>query len=213
MGTRGFVGYVIDDKAYFAYQQYDSYPEAVGVTTLQWLREATKTPAALRETAKRIRVITDGESAKPSPEDVKRYAHLSGSAGGSDWYWTLRNLQGDLGAMFREGVLLQADEGWPIDSLFCEWGYLVNLDGDGQFEVYEGWQHVPPTKGRWAGRPTLEEQEADYKQYLALCAERNTPPRRSKTPEYYAVALVATFPLAALPTDDEFVSALTKENA
>lgn len=38
MGTRGFVGFVIDGQEKIGYNHFDSYPDGLGVDVLSWLR-------------------------------------------------------------------------------------------------------------------------------------------------------------------------------
>ena len=82
--------------------------------------------------------------------------------------------------MLAAGVIEDAGD-FPADSLFAEWGYVIDLDGDGMFEVYEGFQKSPHDKGRFAGM----ERDGDY----------------------YPVALRARWPLANLPDEASFLEA------
>lgn len=84
-------------------------------------------------------------------------------------------------------TLLEAGVTWngsdaPMDSLYYEWGYLINVD-TATFEVYCGFQKAPHTAGRFAHR---------------------SPARDG----YYPVALVAAWPLADLPDRAEFLAQL-----
>ena len=95
----------------------------------------------------------------------------------------LRGTQGKPGKILRAGYYEDAKE-FPLDSLFCEWGYLVDLDA-GTLEVYRGFQKSSPTEGRWAGRPTLEEQRADHEAHVKWCRENDRVPWKSAQPEYH----------------------------
>lgn len=212
MGTRGFVGVVVGGVEILSYNQFDSYPSGVGLQTLRWLREQIeRDPAALRQAAKRLRVVP--EDGVPTPEEVQRYLPSLLAADGNypgtysnpasygraehNYYTLLRDQQGDLGLMLQRGVMVGADPEWPLNGLFCEWGYLVDLDGDGVFEVYEGFREEDHNLGRFGSRAS----------------------RAGFTPafdgdNYYApVALVAQFPLAALPTDADFLAATGEQVA
>lgn len=214
MGTRGFVGVAVDNQVKIAYQQFDSYPDGVGIETLRWLRDAIQDPAKLRAEAAKIRVV--GEDDPVTPADIEKYGHLANTGVSSgkltEWYVLLREQQGLLGRMFDEGIMLSAGASWPLDSLFCEWGYLVDFDGDGWFDVYQGFQESRPTEGRWAGRPTDEESAEDYRKHLEWCEKNGREPWQDPTPKYFAVQRVAHWPLVDLPTDELFFKTLNEED-
>jgi hypothetical protein len=186
MGTRGFITFVVDDEEKTAYNHWDSYPGGLGLTMLEWLREATKDPAALRQSAAALRVVSPDST--PSEEDIVRLARFGDTsvATGSlrDWYVLLRQAQGQPGLMLEAGVIEDA-RGFPLDSLFAEWGYVIDLDGDGLFEVYRGFQKQPHDLGRFAARGKPGGDRG-----------------------YYPCARVARWPLAALPGNDEFLAQL-----
>jgi hypothetical protein len=91
----------------------------------------------------------------------------------------LRETQGSFKLTLESGVILDGNS-FASDSLFCEWGYVVDLDNN-VFEVYQGFNHVPAV-GRFASR---EEQEDGGS-------------------EYYPITLVASFPLDDLPSSSDF---------
>ncbi len=80
--------------------------------------------------------------------------------------------------------LVTRDPSFFQDGLFCEWGYVVDLDG-GFLEVYRGGSKASPKPGeRFHGLPS--ETEGPY------------------AGKYGPVALVAKFSLDDLPTQDVF---------
>jgi hypothetical protein len=189
MGTRGFLGFVLQDKEYITYNHYDSYPSGLGDSVLQWLRAEVENGQAgldsIRQRVAALQLITN-EDAEPTPEEAARlaeYADLSVSTG-EDWYSLLRNTQGDPEAILTSGYMIDGHS-FPLDSLFCEWGYLVDLDR-ASFDVYRGFQNSPATAGRWAGKDTEDEHGAT---------------RAVGVPDYYAVQLIKSYPLADLPED------------
>lgn len=203
MGTRGFIGFVADGREAIAYNHFDSYPSALGVNVLAWAREVAKEPAALRAAVLKLRVVKNGE--QPTGEDVialRRWTDISVSEGSTDdWYCLLRKTQGDPAAILEAGVIEDGSQ-FPLDSLFAEWGYLTDTDGDGTFEVYRGFQDAPHRLGRFARRDS---------RLASQRAERKANPRMTGS-LYYPVALAARWPLADLPSEQEFLTALREED-
>lgn len=193
MGTRGFVAFVVDGVEKVAYNHFDSYPGGLGEDVRSWLSsivehdepldgEATE---ILRSSVRALRVV-DPQST-PTAEDVERlreFANLNvGRQSVDDWYVLLRETQGNPRLMLAAGVIEDASH-FPADSLFAEWGYVVDLDA-GTFEAYRGFQKAPHDKGRFANRPPDPESQG-----------------------YYPVALAASWPLEVLPSAEEFIATL-----
>jgi hypothetical protein len=179
MGTRGFVGFVVDGTEKISYNHWDSYPCGVGLNVLEWLRGVVAdNEDQQRELAKTLAAVD--EDASPTDEQLKRFSefHNPNVSRGNDWYALLRETQGKPGEILKAGFYCDAKE-FPLDSLFCEWGYLIDFDNR-VLEVYEGFQQTQPTEGRWAH-------------------ETGT------TNGYAPVKRVATFAFDALPADAEFL--------
>jgi hypothetical protein len=191
MGTRGFVGFVADGTEKIAYNRSDSYPEGLGLDVLSWLRGVSDMDS-LRSGIADLRVVSDE---RPTAEDVERlkpWTNLNvGEQSEDDWYCLLRKTQGYPAEMLKAGYIEDAGE-FPTDSLFAEWGYIVDADAQ-TFEVFKGFQREPHDKGRFAAR---------------------TPQRPSSAlgSTYYPVALVASFPLKELPSDDAFMAAVDPDS-
>lgn len=192
MGTRGFVGFVSGGLTAITYNHFDSYPSGIGVDVLAWLvgldAEGLNTAKAQ---AANLRIISD--EVPPSVEDMNRLSaynddRVTGNpAVQPNWYQLLRKTQGNPGAILDAGLYEDSFE-FPFDSLFCEWGYLIDFDSE-VFEVYEGFQKQPHDKGRFAAmRP--------YAQTSDMGAGF-----------YYPVRLKASWPLSALPTEEAFLTA------
>lgn len=181
VGTRGMVGFVIDGEVKAAYNHFDSYPEGLGLNVLVYARMAAEDLPALADKARAMRLVT--EDTPVTPEDVERYGHLSDAGVGEagSWYSLVRHAQGSLAAYLEAGLMLDCED-FPLDSLFCEWGYLLDLD-TGTFEAYRGFQHHQHTKGRFAGG------------------------RLKDSSDYWPIALVASWPLADLPDNEAFIAA------
>lgn len=146
MSTRGVTGFVLDGKRYTMYNHSDSYPEWLGQQMVEFCK-TVKDWDAVKEKVKNVKLVKN--SRKPATKKwAIKYARywenpnvtLWGQPQPAlpDWYWLLHNLQGV--GILREiiegnvGHMLDAD-GFLEDDLFCEWGYLINLDNK-TLEVY-----------------------------------------------------------------------------
>jgi hypothetical protein len=189
VGTRGFIDLTAQGTSVTVYNHFDSYPSELGTNVLSWARYATATPERTQQTADAItamRAVEDGAD-QPTEADIARLAPYTNTGVGSHddtgptWYQLLRDTQGRPSFILAAGVYEDAAD-FPADSLFAEYGYVVDLD-QGVFEAYIGFQKEAHAKGRYAQR------------------EWNRG-------EYAPVALAVSYPLNALPTDDEFLSAM-----
>jgi hypothetical protein len=205
MGTRGAFGVIIGEQEKIGYNQFDSYPDVQGIENLHWLRDANL--AEVRKLAETAKVV-DNDTKRPTKAeqaDLKEYAVTSVSEQSpEDWYCLTRQTHGHIGAMLECGYI-EDHHTFPLDSLFCEWAYIVDFDAN-VFEVYGGFQEQVPTKGRWAGRPTAEEDTALYKEHLYWCSKNDRDPWMPEVSQYKAVELLASWPLDALPSDEEFLA-------
>jgi hypothetical protein len=189
MSTRGTFGVRIDGNDKLMYNHSDSYPEGLGVEMLETTRQLLKENGKdwLKEKAKALRMVNTNTEV-PTEEDIERlkpYTDLHVSERSTkDWYCLMRNMQGDLKTLLEVGIGSDG-AGFIRNSLFCEWGYIVNLD-DNKLEVYKGFQRKPHDKGRY-GRI---EPTNDY--------------RTSSGNVYCPCALYAEFDLDNLPTRQEF---------
>lgn len=174
MGTRGIYGIRKDGTDKLTYNHYDSYPEGLGKAVVNFI---ISTPNdQIKKIFDQIELVN--ESDKPTAEQIKNCApytdlHVSNQSI-NDWYCLLRGAQGDLG-VYKDGLRYMIDNHDFIkDSLFCEWGYIINLDNQ-TLEVYEGFQ-TEPNHNRYACEP-----DSDSK--------------------YFNCKLIAEFPLDNIPED------------
>ena len=176
MGTRGTYGFHVDGQDKLSYNHFDSYPTGLGNDVLKALKAWLDRPD-FAEKARSIKLID--QDTTPTAADIeacKPYTNLGVSRQSTqDWYCLLREAQGDLDAALKTGILLERND-FIKDSLFCEWGYIVNLD-DQTLEIYRGFQGEPHQAGRYANG------EADR--------------------GYYPCALIKAIPFADLPDDLE----------
>lgn len=192
MGTRGFTGFVVDGTEKIAYQQFDSYPDGVGLAVLRWLRAARDDESAMAAAIRGIRLVSNDDV--PSDEDVQRLSRFTdlgvSTQSSRDWYCLLRETQGRPALMIAAGVMQDASD-FVCDSLFCEWGYLIDVDTR-TFEVYRGFQERKHANGRFASR--TPRSQSGVASVTAV--------------SYYPVALARSWSFDGLPQDDEFTAAL-----
>lgn len=175
------MGVRIDDTDKFTYNHSDSYPEGLGDSIVNDIRRMVdKDPDLLnaRQLARDLTLVNQGDV--PTEEDkvrLRKYSDVSvGSQTLNDWYCLIRNTQGDFATTLESGKMLNSNE-FMLDSLFCEWAYVVNFDAN-TFEVYKGFQRTRHQNGRYAN-------------------EESQPSHRNV--QYYPCALVAEFPLGNIP--------------
>lgn len=204
MGTRGAFGVIIGEQEKIGYNQFDSYPDGMGIENLRWLRDADLDE--VRRLAQAAKVVSN--DTPPTAKEVKALAAFTNlgvsEQSTKDWYCLTHQTHGYIGEMLACGYIDDSHL-FPLDSLFCEWAYLVDFDRN-VFEVYEGFQKDLPQRGHWAGRPTAKEDETNYVLHLKACAKEGRLPYRPEVSEWKAVELIASWPLDALPSDEEFLA-------
>lgn len=184
MGTRGILGVRVDRRDKIAYNHFDSYPDGLGKGVIDQLADLLKDPTRFRGLAKDLQPIDP--QAEPTENQIhrlKKFTDLRVSRQSpKDWYCLLRKTQGDLGAIL-EATMYENAEGFTHDSLFCEYGYIANLDED-VLEFYIGFQKSPHTKGRFA-------------------AQDKSAKDNEISSQYYGIALIGTIPFAEIAADPE----------
>lgn len=196
MGTRHLIAAVIDGEFKLAqYGQWDGYPEGQGSDVLAFLRDEMdvgKFTANLRQMF------------EPTDEQTKDWylevGHVLGSNNSMiSWdkskEFSARHptLSRDTGSKIlalvqsaTEPLPTRLSQSFAGDSLFCEWAYVIDFD-KGIFEVFKGFNTTPtqadsrfPSGAEWL----------------------------SHTDGYEPVALVKSYPLDSLPTNEGFLSDL-----
>jgi len=147
MGTRGILGIRKGKNDKMTYNHFDSYPIGLGVSVCKEIKKLGI--EKISEGFDKIKMVTEKDM--PTPEQIKNLKkftdlHVSEQST-SDWYCLLRNAQGSIKAYIQAGYMSDGHE-FIRDSLFCEWGYIVNLD-EGTLEIYKGFQKQKPIKSRY----------------------------------------------------------------
>ena len=186
MSTRGVYGFYKGGKTKITYNHSDSYPGVLGSNVVEFVKDTPITE--LNEIFDRIILVDNKE--EPTVEQVEecqKWADLFVSAKDlTEWYVLLRMAQGDL-YLYKEGLRYMIDsEDFIKDSLFCEWGYIINLD-DNILEIYRGYQESP--------------QENRYYTDRSLDAAVN----------FYNCKLLCSFPLEDIP--DNWEEIILKEES
>jgi hypothetical protein len=138
MGTRGIWGFYKDGVTKATYNHYDSYPTGLGKEIQSFV---CHTREELDSIFERIEMVKSDDMA--TPEQIEECAQwLDSSVSGqtaSEWYCLLRQSQGKPEAYMKGLKYMIDNQSFLTDSLFCEWGYIINLD-TGMVEVYRGFQ-------------------------------------------------------------------------
>lgn len=203
MGTRNLTAVMVDGEYKVAqYGQWDGYPNGIGVEILAFLHEITKDASSLEKFTTYIRGCT-----LISEEAIKAAWVEAGADPNSDFVdfetsMKMREMHPEihrdtswrvLQQIFDQGPLqLQSDIGFAKDSLFCEWAYVIDLDKQ-TFEVYKGFNQAP-----------LDKSERFF------TGEKLEPDDLGEP--YYPIKHEKTWPLDKLPSEDEFLQALTEED-
>lgn len=168
MSTRGIVGFRIDGTDRLTYNHYDSYPEGLGEDTVAEIRVMLKTHGLdeMKNMARRAKFVE--KSTSLTVEEAKKFQNVCQN-----------HIRGSIRASLELGVMSD-DKEFILDSLMCEWVYVLNFD-DNLFEVYQGFQDSPHSHGRYA-------------------ALYNDNSKKFDEPQYYPCALIATFRLDEIPS-------------
>ena len=139
MGTRGAYGFHKDGVDKITYNHFDSYPIGLGADVAAFVCQHTD--EEMNAIFDRIILVATNE--KPTGDQIAEcMPFFDGNVSEQtpeDWYCLLRKAQGNLEA-YAGGLRYMVDQAdFLKDSLFCEWGYVINLD-KGVLEIYRGFQ-------------------------------------------------------------------------
>lgn len=124
MSTRGAYGFRYKETDKIQYNHSDSYPSGLGTDVCKFI------------------------SKNPAEKLKKFFNRIMLKKQDNELYEKLRFLQGNLDALMKEKTPVMFDNKYFLrDSLFCEWGYVINLDTE-VLEVYKGWQKTA-TRNRY----------------------------------------------------------------
>lgn len=163
MGTRGIYGFRKNNEDKITYNHFDSYPSCLGEEIIDYLK--INSIEKLNTLYDKLILVDEefkiSDFSEEQKEKYKRYLEEIKNSKTSeidmDMYSFLRQFQGDLKKYdeFPEIDLMLDNRGFIKISLFCEWGYIINLD-DNTLEIWKGFQKKPQKNnrygnGKWEG--------------------------------------------------------------
>lgn len=151
MGTRGAIGFKLDQKEVIFYNHFDSYPDGLGQDMVDYVRSVTDWNE-VREQVLAFEEAEHGTTPTKAQKDRARELgtidlRVSGQSE-NDFYCLTRGAQGDLALQLALGFG-ELNNNFPRDALFCEYAYIINLDTM-ELEFYEGFNKDRNAEGRYA---------------------------------------------------------------
>ena len=141
MSTRGIYGFRKNNENKITYNHSDSYPTWLGENIVEFC--AGMTDQDLENLFDHTIMVDELEKDPGKVEMVRKFAVTHGNNPGEseDAYYILHFMQGNFEeyrniAYLLEDFPMTDAEDFFEDSLFCEWGYIINLD-DKCLEVYK----------------------------------------------------------------------------
>lgn len=183
MGTRHLIAVQLDGEYKVAqYGQWDGYLEYQGKNVLNFLREMDrpKFETALRKCS----FMTEQDFDDLDKEIEKKRAYNFAYDWTQEYPHLSRSMSSEILNKIQEseGLKLKNSISFAVDSLFCEWAYVIDLDKN-TFEIYEGFNKEPLSEGE-RFKDVVGDDVND---------------------EYYPVRKVAEYNLDKLPSDEEFL--------
>jgi hypothetical protein len=209
MGTRGLTMIVSRNETKVAqYGQWDHYPEGQGATALNLMIKIVSEGklSEFKEKVDNLRWLTDDEIdvINTSGDPFNNHPYLSRNWGAqiieAVMYGTLTK---EKGFMQPEDLVMDVNivglvnqESFAKDSLFCEWGYVIDLDKK-TFEVYKGFNNECLTEDQRFNYLDIKNPE--------LIEERDLYEKDGEKEWYHPIKMVVSYPLESLPTLPEFL--------
>ena len=148
MSTRGLIGFKIDNKYKVMYNHSDSYPEWLGQRVVDFINNLEDIQK-LKENASKVILVEQLDEVDKDSEFIKKSPLLQEETEeDQSWYDILRNFQGiDIIEHVYNGDILVMHDDFDFfeDSLFMEYGYIINLDNE-TLDLYKGFNSKPISK-------------------------------------------------------------------
>lgn len=156
MGTRHLTMVKLGDKVFGQYGQWDGYPSGQGEVVVEFLR--TFNEDLFREQFKKSTFLTDEQ--REAALFKGKNPQLDRDCGAN----ILRYIQDVIGT-----PVLYNSISFAGDSLFCEWGYMVDLD-ERKLRCFRGFNQKPLEDGQFFKTfPGLEARKSSvFKDYYPI---------------------------------------------
>ena len=213
MGTRNLTMVVSNNQTKVAqYGQWDGYPSGQGVDALNIMSKIVwdNKLSEFKEKVDRLSWLTDEQidDLNLQSDVLKKHPYLK-----RDWGAKILNAI-MYGELVYDGIFgsekyefeilgLANREKFAQNSLFCEWGYVIDLDKN-TFEVYRGCNIHP-----------LPETDRFHYLDIAIEPQENDWYENNQTGEkyfYHAIQMIKSYDLNNLPTVDEFLKELEPQH-
>lgn len=142
MATRGCYGFYKNGESKITYNHFDSYPSGLGKSIFKFIKSNSIEDLNFYFD----NLILVEEKDFPNDYEKKTLDKLDYLYQYKDeklnWFQILGSTLGDLDVL-NEGLFFFINANDFIkESLFCEWGYIINLDTN-ELEIYKGFQKEP----------------------------------------------------------------------
>jgi len=134
VSTSGVYGFRKNGEDKIARNNYDSYPKGLGAAVVEFCKQTSI--EEMREIFDRIELIY--EDFDFIDEEIESEVELS--------------KQNPLDIFKAESPYMIDSKDFIENSLFCEYGYIINLD-TGKLECWLGYQREPDTSNRYGAKP------------------------------------------------------------
>ncbi len=153
MSTRGTYGFRLNQADKLIYNHADSHPDTLGLKILRELRDVENWNVVLDRVEGLVAVPEQrqlNEYTNMAETEVRRaFPNLEYKGSLQNIYDLYQPLQGTM-EPYLDGKLMFVPDASDFihNSLFCEWGYIANLDTE-KFEIWKGQQSKPDPESRY----------------------------------------------------------------
>ena len=149
MHSNGVFGFTKDNITKVTYNRSEIYPSVLGEVIIQYIKEHSDDQ--FNNLFSKIKLLSKNDLEKPIKDfltnDQMKYFLLNGYMHRYKPFETtslffLNNYFGIGYEIFEKNLLILNAENFLLDSLFCEYGYIINLDTN-KLEIWKGFQKRP----------------------------------------------------------------------
>lgn len=190
MGTRSLTMIISKKETKIAqYGRLDGYPSGQGLKVLHFLKSCNLN--VLKEKVEQLSFFTEKEVKEIYQKfEHEKYPQLKDTVSADILNMVYNN----------EVYKLEDMENFAADSLFCEWGYVIDLDKN-TLEIYRGFQTEP-----------LKENERFYLYQIdidnILQISKEATLELQEEGWYYPIKMIKEYSLFNLPNTDSFIQEL-----